>query len=50
MLANIVVLYIAYILNLPVWCKVLPSIAIAINFIQFTYGIYKAGEKNKQPE
>ena len=47
MFTNIVVLYIAYILNLPVWCKVLPSIAIAINFIQFTYEIYKAGEKNK---
>lgn len=50
MLTHIVVLYIAYILNLPVWCKVLPSIALAINFIQFIYWIYKAGEKNKQPE
>lgn len=50
MLTNIVVLYIAYILNLPVWCKVLPSIAFAINFIQFICVIYKAGEKNKQPE
>ena len=47
MFTNIVVLYTAYILNLPIWCKVLPSIALAINFIQFTYGIYKAGEKNK---
>lgn len=47
MLTNIVVLYIAYILNLPVWCKVLPSIALAIEFILFTYEIYKAGEGNK---
>lgn len=47
MLTNIVVLYMTYIFNLPVWCKVLPSVALAINFIQFIYGIYKAGEKNK---
>lgn len=50
MLTDIVVLYTVYLLNLPTWCKVLPSIAMALKFIQFMYGIYKAGEKNKDPE
>lgn len=50
MFTDIVVLYTAYLLNLPTWCKVLPSIAMALKFIQFMWAIYKAGEKNKDPE
>lgn len=47
MFTDIVVLYTAYLLNLPTWCKVLPAIVIVVKFIKIMCGIYKAGKENK---
>lgn len=47
MLTNIVVLYMAYLFNLPAWCKILMGIALAINTVLLFKGIYDAGKKSK---
>lgn len=47
MLTQIVVLYMAYTLGLPAWCRALMCIGLCINLIRIMCGIYKAGEKSK---
>ncbi len=46
MLTDIVVLYMAYMLGFPTWCRILPTIAISLKLIQFGYGICKGLEGN----
>ena len=46
MLTDIAVLYMAYMLGFPIWCKMLPAIAISLKLIQFGYGICKGLECN----
>lgn len=41
MFTQIVVLYICCLLNLPTWCKVLVTAAIAINLTRAGYGFCK---------
>lgn len=41
MVTQIVVLYIAYQLQLPTWCKVLMLIGIGLNLVKFGYGFCK---------
>lgn len=48
MFTDIVVLYMAYMLGLPNWCKMLPTIAITLKLIQFGYGICKGLENVNQ--
>lgn len=48
MLTDIVVLYMAYMLEFPNWCKMLLTIAIALKLIQFGYGICKGLENVDQ--
>lgn len=45
MLAQIVVLYIAYLLQLPTWCKALMYIGLGINLVRLGYGICKGWNK-----
>lgn len=48
MLTDIVVLYMAYMFEFPIWCRMLPVIAISLKLIQFGYGIYKGLENIDQ--
>lgn len=41
MFTKIVVLYMAFIYNLPTWCKVFMSISLAYDFVQFAKGFFK---------
>lgn len=46
MLTNIVVLYLAYALNLPKWCGIVLYISLAIQFMQLGCGLYKGLTKD----
>lgn len=52
MLTQIVVLYMVYVMNMPVWCRVLVWISlffkIAWHLIAVFKGIYKAGQESKE--
>lgn len=45
MFTQIIVLYIAYMLHLPTWCKVLLFISLGINLVKLGYGICKGLNK-----
>lgn len=45
MFAQIVILYITYLLQLPAWCKVLTFISIGFNLVRFGYGFCKGLNK-----
>lgn len=51
MLAQIVVLYMTFALNMPAWCKVLVcislSVKIAMHIVAFLNGVYKAINESK---
>lgn len=38
MLSNIVILYMAYQIGLPTWCKVLVAMELVLNVMQFLIG------------
>lgn len=50
MLTQIVVLYMVYVMNMPVWCRILVWVSlffkIAMNLMAVFKGIYKAGLKD----
>lgn len=46
MLKSVVLLYAAYELGLPIWCKVLIWICLVFELIEAGVEIYKAGKKN----
>jgi uncharacterized protein (DUF983 family) len=52
MLAQIVVLYMVYVMNMPVWCRILVWISlffkIACSLVAFLKGIYNAGKESKE--
>lgn len=52
MLTDVVVLNIAYMLNLPTWCKILPAISLAIKLVQFGYVVCESliGEETPDEE
>lgn len=45
MLTRIVVLYIAYLLQLPTWCKALMFVGIGLDLMRFGYGFCKGINK-----
>ena len=50
MLAQIVVLYMTYLFNLPTWCNVLMWIAVVATWVKFMCGLYNAGVKQGETE
>lgn len=50
MITQIVVLYIACLLNLPTWCKLLLCLGIGINFARFGYGLCLGANKDSETE
>lgn len=50
MFTQIVVLYIAYMLGLPTWCKGLLLLSVSISIGKFVIGLYSAGVKNGKAE
>ena len=52
MLTQIVVLYMVYVMNMPVWCRILIWISlfikIACSLVALLKGIYNAGKESKE--
>lgn len=52
MITQIVVLYMVYVMNMPVWCRILVWVSLVLKIARYLIavfkGIYEAGQESKE--